>query len=56
MGCCGITCFIALLFLVANVYTMMSVDCKEVKADFCTLKTSFIFLAYDTSYTVYHTI
>jgi len=34
MGCCGITCFIALLFLVANVYTMMSSDCKEVKADF----------------------
>lgn len=34
MGCCGLTCFIALLFLVANMYTMFSVDCKEVKADF----------------------
>lgn len=34
MGCCRITCFIAILFLVANVYTMVSLDCKEVKADF----------------------
>ena len=31
MGCCGLTCFIAILFLVANVYTMLSVDCKTTK-------------------------
>ena len=31
MGCCGITCSIAILFLVANVYTMLSVDCKNKK-------------------------
>lgn len=33
MTCCGITCFVAILFLVANVYTMMCVDCKELKVD-----------------------
>ena len=31
MGCCGLTCFIAILFLVANLYTMLSVDCKSTK-------------------------
>ena len=31
MGCCSLTCFIAILFLVANVYTMLSVDCKDGK-------------------------
>lgn len=31
MGCCGLTCFIAILFLVANIYTMLSVDCKDTK-------------------------
>ena len=33
MSCCGITCFVAILFLVANIYTMMCVDCKELKVD-----------------------
>lgn len=31
MACCSLTCFIAILFLVANVYTMLSVDCKNKK-------------------------
>lgn len=29
MGYCGFTCFIAILFLVANLYTMLSIDCKD---------------------------
>ena len=31
MTCCGLTCSIAILFLVANIYTMLSVDCKNKK-------------------------
>ena len=30
MGCCGLTCSIAILFLIANLYTMLSVDCTDV--------------------------
>ena len=33
MGCCGISCFVAIMFLVANIYTMMCVDCKDLKVD-----------------------
>lgn len=32
-SCCGVTCCIAILFLVANIFTMLSVDCKETKAN-----------------------
>ena len=32
-SCCGVTCCIAILFLVANVFTMLSVDCKKTKSN-----------------------